>query len=88
MILINFEIRKKSKPNFPPTLKGPCLYLLMGLNVYLGLLVEVDDVTSISTILLTDVEVRNLSLYIYLPTLGQSTLKLPQGEPHILGIPR
>ena len=62
MILINFEIRK-SEPNFPPTLKGPCLYLLMGLNDYLGLLVKVDGATSISIILLVDVDVGSFSSY-------------------------
>jgi hypothetical protein len=41
----------------------------MGLNVYLGLLVEVDGTTSISTILLVDVKVDSFSLYKYVPTL-------------------
>jgi hypothetical protein len=40
----------------------------MGLNVYLGLLVEVDDATSISTILLTDVKVESYPPYKYVPT--------------------
>jgi hypothetical protein len=40
----------------------------MGLNDYLGLLAEVDDATSISTISLVDMEVQSFSLYIYVPT--------------------
>jgi hypothetical protein len=40
----------------------------MGLNVYLGLLVEVDGATSISTILLVDVKMENFSPYKYVPT--------------------
>jgi hypothetical protein len=48
--------------------KGLCLYLLMGLNVYLCLLVEVDGATSISTILLLDVNVESFSPYKYVPT--------------------
>jgi hypothetical protein len=40
----------------------------MGLNVYLGLLVEVDGATSISTILLVDVKVESFSPYKYVPT--------------------
>jgi hypothetical protein len=37
----------------------------MGLNDYLGLLVEVDGATSISTVSLVDMEVENFSPYIY-----------------------
>jgi hypothetical protein len=48
--------------------QGLCLYLLIGLNVYLGLLVEMDDVTSISTILLVDVNVESFPPYNYVPT--------------------
>jgi hypothetical protein len=55
--------------------KGICLYLLMGLNVYLGLLAEVDGATSISTISLLDMEVKSFSLYIYEPTLWAKHLK-------------
>jgi hypothetical protein len=40
----------------------------MSLNVYLGLLVEVDGATSISTILLVDAKVENFSPYKYVPT--------------------
>jgi hypothetical protein len=68
MILINFEIRKKSEPHFPPTLKGPCLYLLIGLNDYLSLLVEVNGATSISTILLVDVDIESFPPYKYVLT--------------------
>ena len=49
--------------------KGICLYLLMGFNVYLGPLVQVDGATSISTVSLVDVEVENFSPYIFVPTL-------------------
>jgi hypothetical protein len=41
----------------------------MGLNVDLGLLVEVDGATSISIILLVDVKVESFSPYKYVPTL-------------------
>jgi hypothetical protein len=40
----------------------------MGLNVYLGLLVEVDGATSISIILLVDVKVESFPPYKYVPT--------------------
>ena len=42
--------------------------LLIGFNVSLGLLLEVEGATSISTILLVDVDVGSFSPYIYLPT--------------------
>jgi hypothetical protein len=48
--------------------QGLCLYLLMGLNVYLGLLVEVDGATSFSTILLVDVKLESFPPYKYVPT--------------------
>ena len=48
--------------------KGTCLYLLMGFNVYLGPLVQVDGATSISTVSLVDVEVGSFSPYIYVST--------------------
>jgi hypothetical protein len=47
----------------------------MGLNVYLGLLVEVDSATLISTILLVDVKVESFSPYIYVPTLWVKHIK-------------
>jgi hypothetical protein len=47
--------------------KGLCLYLLMGLNVYLRLLVKVDGATSISTILLVDVKMESFPPYKYVP---------------------
>jgi hypothetical protein len=59
---------EKSKPNFSLTLKGPCLYLLMSLNDYLGLLVKVNGATSISTILLVDMKVGSFSPNKYVPT--------------------
>ena len=40
----------------------------MGLNDYLGLLVEVDGATSISIILLVDVDMESFSLDKYVPT--------------------
>ena len=49
-------------------LKGPCIYLFMGFNVYLGPLVQADGATLISTISLVDGDVGSFSSYIYLPT--------------------
>jgi len=49
-------------------MKCLCLYLLMGFNVYLAPLVQVDGATLISTISLVDVEVESFSPYIYVPT--------------------
>ena len=46
----------------------PGLYLLMGLNIYLGPLVKVEGTTSISTILLIDADVESFSPYIYVLT--------------------
>ena len=43
-------------------------YLLMGFNDYLGPLVNVEGATSISTILLVDVDVESFSPYKYIPT--------------------
>ena len=40
----------------------------MGFNVYLGPLVNVEGATSVSTILLVDIDVGSFSPYIYLPT--------------------
>ena len=78
MILINFEIWKMHAqfsivPRSPCVIilinpKGPCIYLLMGFNDYLGLLVNVEGATSISTILLLDVDVGCFSSYKYVPT--------------------
>jgi len=42
--------------------------LLMGFNIYLGLLVKMYDAISISTTSLVDVEVGSFSPYIYVPT--------------------
>jgi hypothetical protein len=54
----------------------------MNLNDYLGLLVEVDGTTSISTILLVDVKTGSSSpfIYIYQP-LGQSMRTIVRGAP-------
>jgi hypothetical protein len=49
-------------------IKDPYIYLLMGLNDYLGLLAEVDIATSISTISLVDMEVESFPPYIYVAT--------------------
>jgi hypothetical protein len=49
-------------------LKGPYIYLLMGLNNYLGLLAEMNGATSISTISLVDIEVESFPPYIYVAT--------------------
>jgi hypothetical protein len=40
----------------------------MGLNVHLGLLVEVEGAISISTILLVDMKVESFPPYKYVPT--------------------
>ena len=40
----------------------------MGFNDYLGPLVNVEGATSVSTILLVDVDIESFSPYIYLPT--------------------
>ena len=48
--------------------KGPCIYLLMGFNDYLDLLVNVESETSISTILLVDVDMGSFSPNKYVPT--------------------
>ena len=61
--------------------KGPCIYLLMGFNDYLGPLVNVEGVT------LTWMWGVFLPIYINQP-LGQSTPKLPYGEPLVWEIPR
>jgi hypothetical protein len=50
-------------------LKGPYIYLLMGLNDYLGLLVEVDGATSISTISLLNMKMESFPPYKYEPTI-------------------
>jgi hypothetical protein len=47
--------------------KGPYIYLLMGLNDYLDLLVKMEGATSISTISLVDMEVESFRPYIYVP---------------------
>ena len=48
--------------------KCPCIYLLIGCNDCLDPLVNVEGVTSISTISLVDVDVGSFSSYIYQPT--------------------
>jgi hypothetical protein len=63
--------------------KGPCLYLQIGFNVSLDLFVKLEGATSISIILLIDLEVRSspIYIYIYIKSLGQNTPELPYGEP-------
>ena len=76
MKLINFENNKSLIfPNAQSpyaiilvNLEGPCIYLLMGFNVYLDPLVQTDGATSIITISLVDGDVGSFSPYIYLPT--------------------
>ena len=71
MKLINFENNKSlifPNAQSPYAIiqinpKGPCIYLLMGFNDYLGPLVNVEGATSISTILLVDVDVGSFSSY-------------------------
>ena len=64
--------------------KGPCIYLLMGFNDYLGPLVQVDGATSISTISLVDVDVGSLSSYIYQPTpWAKHTKTIVSGAPSL-----
>jgi hypothetical protein len=64
--------------------KGLCLYLLMDLNVYLGILVEVDGATSISTILLVDVKVKSFPPYKYVPTTrAKHTKTTIRGAPNL-----
>ena len=48
--------------------KGPCIYLLMDFNDYLGPLVNMEGATLISTILLVNVDVGSFSPYKYVPT--------------------
>jgi hypothetical protein len=60
----------------------------MGFNDYLGPLVNVEGATSISTILLVDVDVGSFSSYIYVPTpLPKHIKTIIRGAPG-LGIPR
>jgi hypothetical protein len=69
-------------------LKGPYIYLLMGLNDYLGLLTEVDGATSISTISLVDMEVESSPPYIYVPTPWAKHIKTTAEEPLVWEISR
>ena len=56
----------------------------MGFNVYLGPLVNVEGVTSISTISLVDVDVESFSFYIYQPTpWGKHTKTTIWGAPSL-----
>ena len=59
---LNFKCNKFNK------FQRPCLYLLMGFNVYLDPLVNVEGCKSISIISLVDVEVGSFSPYICVPT--------------------
>jgi hypothetical protein len=61
--------------------KGPCLYLQVGFNISLGLFVKLEGATSISIILLIDLEMWSSPPYIYAQPLGQNTPELPYGEP-------
>ena len=66
---------------------GTCLYLLMGFNVYLGPLVQVDGATSISTVSLVDVEIGSFSPYIFVPTHWAKHTKTTIREAPSLGNP-
>ena len=97
MKLINSENNKISHfPTNPQSscaiilinLKGPCIYLLMGSNDYFGPLVNVEGATSISTILLVDVDVGSFSLYKYVPTPWVKYTKTIVREPLVWEIPR
>ena len=69
-------------------LKGPCIYLLIGFNDYLGLLVNVEGATLISTILLVDADVESFSPYNYVPIpWAKHTKTTVRGAPS-LGIPK
>ena len=59
----------------------------MGFNDYLGPLVNVEGVTSISTISLVDVDVGSFSSYIYQPTPWTKHNKTTVREAHSLGNP-
>ena len=72
MKLINSE---NNKSLIFPNAQSPCAIILinpngtlMGFNDYLGPLVNVEGVTSISIISLVDVDVGSFSSYIYQPT--------------------
>ena len=98
MILINFEIWKMHVqfsivPQSPCAIilinpKGPCIYLLMGFNDYLGPLVNVEGATSISTIFLVDVDMGSFSPYKYVPTPWTKHTKTTVREPLVWEISR
>jgi hypothetical protein len=92
MKLINFKNNKSlifSNAQSPCAIilinpKGPCIYLLMDFNDYLGSLVNVEGATSISTILLVDVDVGSFSLYKYIPTPWAKHVKtIVRGAPSL-----
>ena len=60
----------------------------MGFNNYLGPLVNVEGATSISTILLVDVDVGSFSPYKYVPTPWAKHNKTTIKEPLVWKIPR
>ena len=60
----------------------------MGFHNYLGPLVNVDGATSISTILLVDVEVESFSPYIYAPTSWTNHNRTTVRGAPSLGIPK
>jgi len=63
LLRLNFRCNKFNK------FQRPYFYLLMSFNIYLGPLVKMVGATSISTILLFDVDVNSISPYIYVPNL-------------------
>ena len=63
---------------------GPCIYLLIGFNNYFGPLVNMEGATSISTILLVDVDVESFSSYKYVPTPWANHTKITvRGAPSL-----
>ena len=67
--------------------KGPCIYLLMGFNDYLGPLVNVEGAILINTILLVDVDVGSFYPYKYVPTPWAKHTKTTVRGAHSLGNP-
>ena len=68
-------------------LKGPCIYLLIGFNDYLDPLINVEGATSISIILLVDVDVGSFSPYKYIPTPWTKHTKTTVSKAPSLGNP-
>ena len=64
--------------------KSLCIYLLMGFNDYLGPLVNMEGATSVSTILLVDIDVGSFSSYKSVPTpWAKHTKTTTRGAPSL-----